>query len=225
MRVGLLEDNADHAALITAALQAAGHSFEVYATGARLLQAIVRETFDVLVLDWMLPDLPGLEVLDRLRQRAERIPVIFVTSRDAEQDIVEALAHGADDYLVKPARPAELLARLVALKRRSDKLPARELLSVGPYEFDPATSATRVRGEAVELSQRQFQLALVLFRNTGRLLSRQYLLEAVWGLNAQVQTRTLDIHVSQLRSALRLPENGWRITSVYAHGYRLEALE
>lgn len=225
MRVGLLEDNADHAALITAALQAAGHSFEVYATGARLLQAIVRETFDVLVLDWMLPDLPGLEVLDRLRQRADRIPVIFVTSRDAEQDIVEALAHGADDYLVKPARPAELLARLVALKRRSDKLPARELLSVGPYEFDPATSATRVRGAPVGLSQRQFQLALVLFRNTGRLLSRQYLLEAVWGLNAQVQTRTLDIHVSQLRSALRLPENGWRITSVYAHGYRLEPLE
>lgn len=225
MRVGLLEDNADHAALITAALQAAGHSFEVYATGARLLQAIVRETFDVLVLDWMLPDLSGLEVLDRLRQRADRIPVIFVTSRDAEQDIVEALAHGADDFLVKPARPAELLARLAALKRRSDKLPARELLSVGPYEFDPATSATRVRGEAVELSQRQFQLALVLFRNTGRLLSRQYLLEAVWGLNAQVQTRTLDIHVSQLRSALRLPENGWRITSVYAHGYRLEPLE
>ena len=225
MRVGLLEDNADHAALITAALQAAGHSFEVYATGARLLQAIVRETFDVLVLDWMLPDLSGLEVLDRLRQRADRIPVIFVTSRDAEQDIVEALAHGADDFLVKPARPAELLARLAALKRRSDKLPARELLSVGPYEFDPATSATRVRGAPVGLSQRQFQLALVLFRNTGRLLSRQYLLEAVWGLNAQVQTRTLDIHVSQLRTALRLPENGWRITSVYAHGYRLEALE
>ena len=82
-----------------------------------------------------------------------------------------------------------------------------------------------MRGEAVELSQRQFQLALVLFRNTGRLLSRQYLLEAVWGLNAQVQTRTLDIHVSQLRTALRLPENGWRITSVYAHGYRLEPLE
>ena len=225
MRVGLLEDNADHATLITAALQAAGHSFEVYATGARLLQAIVRETFDVLVLDWMLPDLSGLEVLDRLRQRADRIPVIFVTSRDAEQDIVEALAHGADDFLVKPARPAELLARLAALKRRSDKLPARELLSVGPYEFDPATSATRVRGAPVGLSQRQFQLALVLFRNTGRLLSRQYLLEAVWGLNAQVQTRTLDIHVSQLRTALRLPENGWRITSVYAHGYRLEPLE
>ena len=87
-------------------------------TGARLLQALVRETFDVLVLDWMLPDLTGLEVLDRLRQRAERIPVIFVTSRDAEQDIVEALAHGADDYLVKPARAAELLARLAALKRR-----------------------------------------------------------------------------------------------------------
>jgi two-component system, OmpR family, response regulator RegX3 len=82
----------------------------------------------------------------------------------------------------------------------------------------------RLHGELLDLTERQFQLALVLFRNPGRLLSRQYLLEAVWGLNAQVQTRTLDIHVSQLRSLLRLAEHGWRINSVYAHGYRLEPL-
>jgi len=81
-----------------------------------------------------------------------------------------------------------------------------------------------VNGEPIELTTRQFQLALVLFRNQGRLLSRTYLLETVWGLNAQVQTRTLDIHVSQLRSVLNLPAHGWRITSVYAHGYRFEPL-
>jgi two-component system response regulator RegX3 len=224
MRVGLLEDDVDHALLVTEALHARGHSVEVYGTGARFLQAMVRETFDVLVLDWMLPDMTGLDVLDWLRQLQDRTPVLFVTSRDAESDIVEALRHGADDYLVKPPRPGELLARLEALKRRAESSSATSLLAVGPYEFDPATTSVRLHSELVDLTERQYQLAQLLFRNPGRLLSRQYLLEAVWGLNAQVQTRTLDIHVSQLRTMLRLADNGWRINSVYAHGYRLEPL-
>ena len=99
-----------------------------------------------------------------------------------------------------------------------------DALVAGPYVFDPSQSVARLHGDIVELTQRQFELAVVLFRNTGRLLSRQYLLEAVWGLNDAVQTRTLDIHISQLRNLLRLSDNGWRIQSVYAHGYRLETL-
>lgn len=185
---------------------------------------MVRDTFDVLVLDWMMPDMTGLEVLDRLRQLENHTPVIFVTSRDAEEDIVQALAHGADDYLVKPPRAGELLARLQALKRRADGAGGSGALTVGPYAFDPSQSVARLNGEILELTQRQFELALVLFRNTGRLLSRQYLLEAVWGLNDTVQTRTLDMHVSQLRSLLQLSGHGWRINSIYAHGYRLETL-
>jgi len=210
---------------IVAPLEAAGHSCLVFATGSRFLQAISNDTFDILILDWSLPDISGLEVLDSVRQRQDGVPILFVTSRDAEEDVVEALRHGADDFVVKPARPSELLARLVALKRRSDiHLGARQI-TAGPYVLDMTTSTARVNGQVVDLTARQFQLATVLFRNTGRLLSRTYLLEAVWGLNAQVQTRTLDIHVSQLRNALRLPENGWRITAIYAHGYRLEPLE
>jgi len=224
VRVAVLEDEADHAALVTGALQQGGHTFVVYETGARFIQAMVRETFDVLVLDWRMPDMTGLEVLDWLRQLENHTPVLFVTSRDAEQDIVQALAHGADDYLVKPPRAGELLARLQALKRRADGPGGNGALVVGPYEFDPSQSVARLHGEIVEMTQRQFELALVLFRNTGRLLSRQYLLEAVWGLNDAVQTRTLDIHVSQLRNLLQLADNGWRIHSVYAHGYRLETL-
>lgn len=224
MRVGVLEDDVDHALLVTEALHAGGHSAEVYGTGARFLQAMVRETFDVLVLDWALPDMTGIEVLDWLRQLQDRTPVLFLTSRDTESDIVEALGHGADDFLVKPPRRAELLARLEALKRRAESYSSTSLLAVEPYEFDPSTSSVRLHGEMVDLTERQYQLAQLLFRNPGRLLSRQYLLEAVWGLNAQVQTRTLDIHVSQLRTLMRLGDNGWRINSVYAHGYRLEPL-
>lgn len=224
VRVGVLEDDVDHAQLVTGTLHAAGHSCELYTTGARLIQAMVRETFDVLVLDWMLPDMTGIEVLDRLRQLQDRTPVLFVTSRDAEQDIVQALAHGADDYLVKPPRSAELLARLSALKRRAENLQGSTSVIVGPYEIDLVSNVLRRQGDVVDLTERQLQLALVLFRNAGRLLSRQYLLEAVWGLNAQVQTRTLDIHISQLRSLLGLSDNGWRISSIYAHGYRLEPM-
>ena len=225
MRIGLLEDDADHAVLVTQAVLAAGHSCEVYSTASRFMQAMVRETFDVLVLDWMLPDMSGIEVLDWLRQLQDRTPVLFVTSRDAEQDIVQALAHGADDYLVKPPRRAELLARLAALQRRAENLQGTSALVVAPYEFDLVSNVLRAQGDSIDLTERQFQLALVLFRNAGRLLSRQYLLEAVWGLSAQIQTRTLDIHISQLRSLLALADNGWRISSIYAHGYRLEPLQ
>ena len=97
------------------------------------------------------------------------------------------------------------------------------MLSVSPYLFDSTANGLTMNGNPVELTPRQYQLAEVLFSNIGRLLSRAYLLETIWGLNSKVQTRTLDIHVSQLRTALRLPDNGLRITSVYAHGYRLEA--
>ncbi|MEO7939594.1 MAG: response regulator transcription factor [Burkholderiaceae bacterium] len=224
MRVAVLEDDADHAALVAQVLLAGGHTCVVYATGGRFIQAMVRETFDVLILDWMMPDMTGLDVLDWLRQLENHTPVLFVTSRDAEQDIVQALAHGADDYLVKPPRAGELLARLQALKRRADGANSTGAFAVGPYAFDPAQSMARLNGQVLELTQRQLELALVLFRNAGRLLSRQYLLEAVWGLNAAVQTRTLDIHVSQLRNLLQLSDNGWRINSIYAHGYRLEPL-
>ncbi len=106
--------------------------------------------------------------------------------------------------------------------RTATQVPVR--WSLAPTSSTLVLSVARLHGEIIELTQRQYELALVLFRNTGRLLSRQYLLEAVWGLNDSVQTRTLDIHISQLRNQLSLADNGWRIHSVYAHGYRLEPL-
>ena len=224
MRVCLLEDEPVHAAMTVRLLEGAGHSCEVYERGESFLRGTLHETFDVLILDWSLPDMTGLQVIDTLRQRQGNVPVLFLTSRDTEHDIIEALSHGADDFLVKPPRAGELLARLGALKRRVDGQGATPLLDVPPYVFDTMTSKVMLNDEPIELTQRQFQLGLVLFSNKGRLLSRTYLLETVWGLNAMVQTRTLDIHISQLRSLLNLPAHGWRITSVYAHGYRLETL-
>ncbi|MRR52103.1 MAG: response regulator transcription factor [Rhodocyclaceae bacterium] len=226
MRIGILEDTPEHAEQLRRLLEGAGHGVSVYPTRAKFLQAMARESFDLLILDWMLPDGSGLDAIEQLRPKLPDIPIIIVTSRDAEEDLIEALSRGADDYLVKPPRPGELLARVGALLRRAAGRSENAALFVPPYRFSPASGEAHVGEEAVNLTARQFALAMFLFSQPGRLLSRAHLLEAVWGVGAQVQTRTLDMHVSQLRNLLRLtPENGWRISSVYGYGYRLERVE
>jgi len=226
MRIGILEDTPEHARLLERLLEQGGHSCRVHATRARFLQSLARESFDLLILDWMLPDASGIEVLEEVRERAGRIPVLFVTSRDAEEDIVEALQRGADDYLVKPPRAGELLARVEALRRRSEYAAPERTLEVPPYRFDLEARQAQLGETPIALTSRQFDLAVFLFRQPGRLFSRVHLLEAVWGVGSDVQTRTLDIHISQLRGALCLtPDNGWRIGSVYGHGYRLERID
>lgn len=224
MRIGILEDNPEHASLLVNTLAAAGHGCTVHATVAQFLYALAHDSYDALILDWMVPDGSGLTVLERVRERSKTVPVLFVTGRDAEEDVVTALRQGADDYLVKPARPAELLARVEALRRRSQRLEETDAtIVVPPFRLDPATGDAWHGDEKIALTARQFGLATFLFRQPGQLFSRQHLLEAVWGVGQQIQTRTLDIHISQLRGLLRLtPASGWRIASVYGHGYRLE---
>ena len=155
-------------------------------------------------------------------------PVIFVTSRDAEDDIVTALRDGADDYMVKPIRRMELLSRIEAVRRRYGlHEDLSETILIPPFRFDlTARQVTRNDIPIEKLTEKEFQLALFMFRNLGRLLSRGHLLEAIWGLHASIPTRTLDTHVSRVRSKLALqPANGFRLTPVYNFGYRLERLE
>jgi DNA-binding response OmpR family regulator len=150
------------------------------------------------------------------------VPVICVTLRDSEQDVVGALRLGADDYVVKPPKYFELLARIESLARRSraTRLP---VLRLGTYEIDQENREIRVSGKPVELTQKEYELSCYLFSNPGRLLSRVHLLEAVWGLRAEIDTRTVDTHVSRIRRKLQIyPESGWEIISVYGYGYRLE---
>jgi DNA-binding response OmpR family regulator len=222
MRIGILEDEPDHASQLVGILASDGHSCHVLATGSDFFHALARDSYDLLILDWMVPDTTGLKVLVTLRERSIATPVIFVTGRDAESDIVGALRAGADDYLIKPPRPAELLARIEVLRRRVAGDDDRAVLA-HPYRFDLNAGEAWLGEERLELTARQLDLAAFLFRQPGHLFSRTHLLEAVWGVGTHVQTRTLDIHVSQLRGLLRLgPEHGWRIASVYGHGYRLE---
>ncbi|KZZ75302.1 DNA-binding response regulator [Oleiphilus sp. HI0132] len=167
----------------------------------------------------------GTEVLKSIRSELSwRIPVIFLTSRDSEADIITALDAGADDYLVKPARPGELKARVNALARRSaNEVEEQEEMVIGPYVINLTKRTIVSFGEDVPLTDKDFDLAVFMFQNIGRLLSRDYLLERVWGISININTRTVDTHVSRLRRKLHIkPENGFRVKTVYQHGYRLE---
>lgn len=226
MRIAILEDDADQAALIKSHLTTAAHDCYVFEAGRALIHAAGRESFDLFLLDWQVPDLSGEEVLKWIRAHVEApVPVMFVTNRDTEGDIVHALSLGADDYMKKPVGRAELLARVGALLRRAYPQKSADTLDFPPYRFDLKKQTLTVDGTATELTQKEFDLALFLFQNLGRLLSRGHILEAVWGRAIDVPSRTMDTHVSRIRTKLNLrPENGYKLTPVYNYGYRLEQL-
>tara|TARA_X000000950_G_C13825136_1_gene623705 strand:- start:389 stop:1135 length:747 start_codon:yes stop_codon:yes gene_type:complete len=226
MFIALLEDDPDQAILVRTWLEDSGHKCAVFGSGVAITRAVHNESYDLLILDWLVPDMDGLEVLDRVRATLDwRVPVLFVTQRDAENDIVEALEHGADDYMPKPIKRAEMLARIDAISRRSQQAPEGndKRLEFSPYTLNTATRTIKLGEATLELTHREFELALFFFKHYGRILSRGYILEAVWGRSAELNTRTVDTHISRLRRKLSLEaSNGWQLSSIYQHGYRLE---
>lgn len=227
MRLAFLDDDRAHCAQVAAALRAAGHScFEFY-TGESLRRALRRESFDLLILDWDLPDVPGADLLAWIRSTLPSPPpVLMLGGRAADGAQVPGEATGADDFVIKPVEVTVLTARVDALLRRSfGDIGTPRVETFGGHVFDPARKTVLVDGVSVELTAKEYGLALQLFRNLNRPLSRAHLMESVWGRNPDVASRTLDAHVSQIRNRLKLrPENGLRLASVYSFGYRLEAL-
>jgi DNA-binding response OmpR family regulator len=227
MRIALLEDDPAQSDLVRLWLSGAGHICHSFDRSREFMRVLSHDSFDLLVLDWELPDVNGDEVLAWLRANGhDSVPVLFTTARNEEKDIVAALKAGADDYLAKPLRKEELLARIGALARRTGGRPSpRTGFRVGEFEIDPDRRLVVRSGQAIELTQKDFDLATFLFRNVGNLVSRGHILETVWGRSPELNTRTVDTHVSRLRTKLGLlPENGWRLSAIYQHGYRLEQL-
>jgi DNA-binding response OmpR family regulator len=226
MRIALLEDVQEQADLVSTWLKAVGHSCHVYLLGKDLVREAQRETFDLFLLDWEVPGMSGAEVLVWIRANiAEPVPVLFVTARQREEDIVHALSSGADDYMIKPLGKLELLARIDALARRSrpSQRPDEGVLDFGRLSVDCRSREVKLQGKVVTMTQKDYELSVFMLRNLGRLLSRGYIMEAVWGQTAELNTRTVDTHVSRIRGKLQLvPEHGWRLSAVYQHGYRLE---
>jgi two-component system response regulator RegX3 len=223
--IGLVEDDADQARLYTTWLEESGYRVLWFGTAGDFRRKPGAASVDAVLLDWGLPDAEGPEVVDWLRHSAHAgLPVVFLTARVTEADVVAGLRAGADDYVAKPPRRAELLARLGAVLRRTGAANADPVLrDVPPWEIDTRERRVLLAGEEIELTDREFDLAAYLFRRPGRIVSRDALLSQVWNLGSGVATRTVDTHVSRLRRKLALDgEHGWRLTAVYQHGYRLE---
>jgi two-component system, OmpR family, response regulator RegX3 len=228
MRIALLEDDGEQSERIARLLEAAGHAVHAFSRGRTLLSSLRSETFDLVILDWEVPGVSGLDVLRAIRARqGPPVPVLFLTHRDSEADVVEALQAGADDFLIKPARDRELLARIDALWRRAQghALPP-EVLEIPPFRIDRANHRVEREGRPLELTRREFEVALLLFRHLGQVLSRGHILEAVWGQGESTNTRTVDMHVSRVRQVLGLSAAiGLRLTAIYGFGYRLERVQ
>ena len=224
MRIVVLEDDPDQQAFITACLAPDGHRLEALERAADLRRGMQMESFDLLILDWQLPDASGLEVLEHLRHGQSWMqPILFITARHQPGDVVLALEAGADDFLHKPLDPDELRARVKALGRRLSLSPPSGVLELGRYRLCRSRREAMVDGDAVTLTEREYQLVNLFLTHPGELLSRKFLMELVWGLSGDVQTRTLDTHISRLRRKLGLDgRQGLRLRSIYQYGYRLE---
>lgn len=224
MRIAVLDDDRLQLEMIEQVALEMGHSCRLYETGNSCLQDLRRETFDMLIVDWELPDTSGPDVIRWARANLEpTLPILFITHRSEEQDIVDGLQCGADDFMIKPLRIAELKARMNALLRRAYPLCSDDVQSFGPYTFTRSLLSVQFDAQEVVLTYREFALAMLLFQNMGRLLSRDHLREAVWGQNAEVLSRSLDTHISRLRQVLQLrPGNLFSIAAVYGLGYRLD---
>ncbi|WP_288407113.1 response regulator transcription factor [uncultured Pseudomonas sp.] len=224
MNIALLEDDPDQRELEALWLSNGGHQVTSFGTVQDLIRDLSRHRYDLLVLDWMLPDGTGGDVLDWLRHRpGVQPPAIVLTTLADEAQVVDGLNSGADDYLIKPARPAELLARISALVRRT-RSRGPQVLSLGGYRVDLLQHRIAFDGRSAELTQKEFDLAVYLFQNPHVLLSREHLLNRVWGKTADVTTRTVDTHISRLRRKLALDGDGpLKLTPVYGRGYRLDA--
>lgn len=227
MRIAVLDNDRSQADLISQVLTGAGHACQAFDSGKDLLGVLRKDSFDMLILDWQVADLSGAEVVRRAKEKLpSHAPMMFVTGNSDEDDIVAGIGAGADDYMIKPLRRGELLARVQALLRRAyPSQNGAEQLQFGQYVFETRPGRLLMDGSVIDVTHKEFYLALLFFRNIGRPLSRAYIHEAVWIRETAVPSRTMDTHVSRVRNKLQLrPENGFRLVPVYSYGYRLEKM-
>lgn len=227
MHIAILEDDAEQAKDLTDLLALAGHTVTRYADGHQILRALLKETFDLFVLDWQVPGPNGLEVLQHLRTHAKILsPVVFLTSNNAEEQIVSALNAGADDYCSKPLRPVEFLARIAAVQRRMlpqvHTAPEGELFD--GYVFSRVDRTVTIDGVTVNLTEKEFDLCHLLFQNLERPIARNRIMQEVWGREEDALSRTLDVHISWVRRKLGIGAQGTRLrlNVVHGYGYRLD---
>lgn len=225
LRVLLLEDDPLQQELAASWLRDAGFRVVTANSGVEAMRALQGQVVDMAILDWMVPEMTGEQLLRWIRGHQPSLPVLFATSRDDDGEIASILELGADDYVVKPLRRVVFMARLAALARRAGLAAQGDqaVIELGPYRLDPRSRTVSLEGRHVKMTPRMTEVALLLFRRRGEIVTRAMLYEEVWAHRQQLDTRSVDTHVSRLRQALELDgRHGWKLTAVYQHGYRLE---
>jgi phosphate regulon transcriptional regulator PhoB len=223
-RVLIVEDEPDIRELVVHHLKREGYQVSAAASGEEALRQVFASPPDLVLLDLMMPAMDGLEVCRRLRQdpATAGLPIVMLTAKGDEVDRVIGLEIGADDYVVKPFSPKELLARVRAVLRRSRPASGAASTTLGALTIDPGTHTVSVKGEALALTPKEFDLLRALVEARGRVLSREFLLDRVWGYAraSEIESRTVDVHVRRLR--VKLGSEGRRVLTVKSVGYRLE---
>jgi two-component system phosphate regulon response regulator PhoB len=224
-RVLVVDDEADIVALVAYHLAKNGYRVSTASSGTEALDAAQRERPALIVLDLMLPGMSGYEVLEQLRagDGTRDVAVLMLTARREEQDRIQGLSLGADDYLTKPFSPQELVLRVAAILRRvgAGGASPSDKIHLGPLEIDCGAHTVRVDGDAVDLTPTEFKLLLTLAERRGRVQARAHLLQTVWEAAPDIQTRTVDMHVQRLRA--KLGAAGDLIETVRGFGYRIRA--
>jgi DNA-binding response OmpR family regulator len=220
----VVEDEPDIRNLIALHLARDGFRCRTAATGLEALRAVKAHPPDLVILDLMLPEMDGLEICRRLRQERDTaaVPIIMLTAKSDEVDRVLGLEMGADDYMAKPFSPKELVARVRAVLRRTRPAEVAHSLVSGALMVDPSRHVATLAGQPLTLTPKEFDLLQALLESAGRVLSREHLLNRVWGYARadEIESRTIDVHVRRLRA--KLGGEGRRITTVKSIGYRLE---
>ncbi|MCM2324507.1 MAG: response regulator transcription factor [Oligoflexia bacterium] len=223
-RVLIVEDERDIRELIGVQVKREGYACDAVESGEEGLAALKRQTYDLVILDWMLPGLSGTEICRRIRAEDSVLPVLMVTARAGTADVVAGLEAGADDYLVKPFAVAILIARIRALLRRKESATGPSgILRLGRLELDQRKHEVRSDGQSLELTASEFKLLVALMRNEGRVLSREKLIDLVQGEEVFVTQRSIDTHVFGLRK--KLGSSGGFIETVRGVGYRIRSEE
>ncbi len=223
-RVLIVEDERDIRDLVLFHLEREGFQVSSASSGEEALRQVRHASPDLVLLDLMLPAMGGLEVCRKLRQDPATValPIVMLTAKGDEVDRVLGLELGADDYIVKPFSPKELLARVRAVLRRARPAPGAAAITIGALAIDPGTRTVTVEGAPLTLTHKEFELLSALADAQGRVLSREFLLDRVWGYSraGEIESRTVDVHVRRLR--VKLGSEGRRILTVKSVGYRLD---
>jgi two-component system, OmpR family, phosphate regulon response regulator PhoB len=223
-RVLVVEDDPALAVMLRYNLEKLGYQVDEAADGQEALLRIAETAPDIVLLDWMLPSLSGLEVCRQIRRRPQTrdLPVIMLTARMEEQDSIRGLNTGADDYITKPFSVEALSARMRALLRRAQPQPAEHALQFGDIVLDPGEHRVQRGGRPVHLGPTEYRLLEFLLRHPKRVFSREDLLNAVWGADIHVEARTVDVHIRRLRKALNGPGEADLVRTVRSAGYALD---